>query len=166
MELLVKLGHLLRCVQKALHDEHAQYQAKRDRIREELEEKIQEARDDNEPDRVQLLQERRDRRLHQVTVERRQKHTQRLLQRASELQVPTPPRTDDDGNDTEYWNRSPFTGSTYLTREGQEWLREKIRNEEKWKMDRRKHWAAVLGQVLGAATGLVGAATGLVAVLL
>lgn len=137
----------------------------RRRRSEQLEEQIEKARDAGKTDEVRQLRQDKRRRDYEYHCQIQEASSRGILSEASKLRVPTPPITDDDGEETPYWQRSPVTGSRYLTREGMEWTREKIRKEKRWRMERRKHWATVAGGVLSALTGVLGALTGLFAVL-
>ncbi len=81
--------------------------------------------------------------------------TQQLLKKARRLHVPVP-------SGVEFWTTGPFHETRYLTPEGIAIVRARIRDEERWNLERRKHRI----QWLAALSGLVGACTGFLAVAL
>lgn len=94
--------------------------------------------------------------------EREGLYTRQLLRQAGRLHVPVPRQYDDKGQQTDLWVSGDRTGTWYLTDEGVEQLRGAIREELRWRIERRGHWI----NWVAALTGLIGALTGLVAMLL
>lgn len=149
---------------KRLLPEEYRYRRRRARIRSGFQDRIDEAREEGEHDRARALKNQMHEQLHILASERQDKRSKELCREASRLNVPLPPRAQDD-EETDYWTGSPVTGNRYLSREGMMELKKLIRDEKRWRMERQKHWAGVAGQVLSGVTGLVGAVIGLVAVL-
>lgn len=87
--------------------------------------------------------------------------TKQLLARARRLRVPIPRRHLSDGQESEHWYESNYTGRWYLTTLGIAALRSEIRSEIKARHESRSHWVVWLSAI----TGIVGAITGLVAVI-
>jgi hypothetical protein len=87
--------------------------------------------------------------------------SKRLLYKARRLRVPIPRLHTSDGQESEHWHQSNYTGLWHLTNLGITSLRSEIRNEIKARHESRSHWVVWLS----ALTGVVGAITGLVAVI-
>ncbi|WP_312679854.1 hypothetical protein [Stutzerimonas nitrititolerans] len=81
--------------------------------------------------------------------------SQYLLSIAHRLLVPIPHYQEEGGA----WERSSYTGTAYLTREGMKALRQEIREEEQARQRGLLAWTS-------AAIGVIGAFTGLAAVVL
>lgn len=79
-----------------------------------------------------------------------------LLTKAKGLRLSVPTFDEKAGD----WERSLATGRWYLSPIGVAKVRSSIRDEEKWRMEKRKAWIAWVA----ALTGLIGATTGLIAV--
>jgi hypothetical protein len=87
--------------------------------------------------------------------------TKRLLAKARRLRVPIPRRQTSDGQESEHWYESNYTGRWHLTTLGIATLRSEIRSEIKAHHESRSYWVVWLSAI----TGVVGAITGLVAVI-
>jgi hypothetical protein len=94
--------------------------------------------------------------------------TERLLARARALRIPLPSSRphglDPEKGDENWWLGSTF-GEWLLTPEGEQRLRQSIRDEEKGRRESAAFWFGVWTTLLGVLAGLVGAFTGLVVVL-
>lgn len=87
--------------------------------------------------------------------------SKRLLHKARRLRVPIPRTHGSDGQESDHWYQSHYSGRWYLTNLGISALRTEIRNEIKARYESRSHWVVWLSAV----TGVIGAITGLVAVI-
>jgi hypothetical protein len=85
-----------------------------------------------------------------------------LTARAHRLNVSVPRVWDQFNQETPFWERGHRTGSYYLTELGIKAVRTEIRDEEKWRIERRSRWITWISVL----TGLIGALTGLLAILL
>ena len=74
--------------------------------------------------------------------------------------VVVPRWTDDDGEETRCWTVGRYSGESFLTSEGLARLRELVRIQERWRLERRDHWVIWII----APAGLIGMLTGLLAV--
>lgn len=112
---------------------------------------------------TKALEEERDRVLGE-NYERGEVHfMNRLLKRAFDLRVHVPSFHGPGvrGVSTNY-TVGPETDLLYLSEEGTSVVRKAIREEERWRMEKRAQWTPWIA----ALTGLVGATTGLLAVIL
>lgn len=103
--------------------------------------------------------------LRELEYEQESAFTRDLLRQAHRLRVPVPDRRvhrDGDWVLTEYWEEGPYGPYTppFLSRTGIATVRQAIREEEKWRIEKRRSWLPWVA----ALTGLVGAVTGLLAV--
>lgn len=119
------------------------------------------ARARNDREEIERIEWSEDHELGELAEEREARITASLLAQAERLKVPLPPRTDDMGEDTEFWERGSRTGARYLTEHGVKRLREEIRTEKKARREERAYWLPFIQ----ALTGLVGVLIALATVL-
>jgi septal ring factor EnvC (AmiA/AmiB activator) len=91
--------------------------------------------------------------------------TNDLLEQATRFRVSIPPYFDECRARSDDWRELRTRPGYVLTESGVAKIREQIRAEEKWRMERRAHWFSFVATVVAPMTGLVGAITGLIAVL-
>jgi hypothetical protein len=80
--------------------------------------------------------------------------TRKSLRLAKRLRVPYP-------DDSDCWEETRTTGERILSAKGTEQLRMALREEQRWRQERRAHWIAYIA----ALTGVIGAVSGLIAVI-
>jgi hypothetical protein len=92
-----------------------------------------------------------------------------LLRRAHKLRVPIPPYIDLNADAapeaSAFWTKTSITEATVLSEVGIAKIRDDIRVEERWRMEKRAHWFAFFTTVAAPIIGVIGAVTGLIAVL-
>lgn len=88
--------------------------------------------------------------------------SRKLLRRARELRVPVPPLGADAGKDDmpEYWEKGWVTGRWFLNEKGILAVREEIRREERWKMERLAQWKPWINTILSLLAAAAGFAAG------
>jgi hypothetical protein len=86
------------------------------------------------------------------------RYTRALVRQANRLRVLLP---DSQGA----WEDTPFENRRVLTNSGVKSLREAIREELRWRHERRAHWFTIVTPLASLIVGGIGAATGLIAVL-
>lgn len=122
---------------------------------------LDEARNSRDNNEIKSLEHSRDFELRIIQEDRESLYTLKLLKKASRLKVPVPEHYDENKNKTDYWKQGSF-GSIYLTKKGIKRLREEIREEEKWYIEKRAHYI----KWVTALTGIIGTLTGLIAIIL
>ncbi|MDF3116327.1 MotA/TolQ/ExbB proton channel family protein [Burkholderia semiarida] len=83
--------------------------------------------------------------------------TRRTMREARVLRISVAYEKDD-------WETTSTSGRRVLSDTGTARYREKIRDELRWRQERRAHWVSMLTSVLAPFIGVIGAITGLVAV--
>jgi len=115
--------------------------------------------EETDPHILRMLEDQYVEELRMIEEEREVHFTEKLLRKARRLRVPTPPMWYEDGEQSPYWRTGPLH-RRYLSRDGIKFVRKAIREEEKWRMEKRHQRIALLTAI----TGVIGALTGLVAV--
>lgn len=87
-------------------------------------------------------------------------YSKRLLAKARQLRVPIPALPTRD-HPNGFWEESTLLGGHFLTPLGVKSVREAIRDEERWLIDRRAQWIVWCTAI----TGVIGALTGLLAII-
>jgi len=93
-----------------------------------------------------------------VAEEQEEQYTKQLIKQATRLRVPTPRRFNNEGKQTEFWERGHILGIWYLTDAGISQVRTEIRKELKWRYERRAHytsWVTALISILAVIIGFV-----------
>ncbi len=91
--------------------------------------------------------------------EHRRISDKKIIRKALRLGIPIPRRPKDQDDENECWEWWP--GGYYLTEQGEKFLRDEMRHEQKERRDMWLGWVPLVTAI----AGLVGAATGFVAVL-
>jgi hypothetical protein len=126
------------------------------KIYKKYDEKLKKAETNNNQDRVNELNAWLKYEMDTLIEERETICTKKLMNKATKLKVKIPKKYNASNNLTDDWEQGPF-GSCFLSKKGIKKLRQEIREEEKWRIEKRTHkikWITALTGIIGALTGL------------
>lgn len=95
-----------------------------------------------------------------INEEQDEHYTKQLIRKARYLRVHVPKRFSKDGQPTGFWEQGHTQGLWYLTDTGISQVRTEIRNELKWRYERRTHYTALVTGLIGILGIIIGFVVG------
>jgi len=137
------------------------FRRRKNKIEKSYQSEIEKAKREGDKKKVEELKSNLNYDLWVIEEEQEINFTKRLKEKATRLRVAHPAFFDEKGELSDYYMKADF-GGVYFTSKGVKKIRDAIRDEERWIMEKRAHFIRWIASL----TGLIGALTGLFAVIL